>query len=186
MKSSLWLPCWYNIKDHFTFIWNRTFCSRFLLSMVKFIFLLVHRTWLKVYCRGKWKCAKTYTYIEIVIYSVDNFVTYQFFLLILLFFLCEFQKLYQQGARAFWIHNTGPIGCLPYFVINYPPKPNNSDQNGCIKSYNEVAQVFNKQLKDRIYQLTTKFQDASLIYVDIFNAKHSLISDAKEHGELIK
>ncbi|GFY88214.1 GDSL-like Lipase/Acylhydrolase superfamily protein [Actinidia rufa] len=92
------------------------------------------------------------------------------------------EKLYRQGAKAFWIHNTGPIGCLPYFVINYPPKPNNSDQNGCIKSYNEVAQVFNKQLKDRIYQLKTKFQDASLIYVDIFNAKYSLISEAKEHG----
>ena len=134
------------------------------------------------------------------ILTVDNFVTYQFFLLlsffafyfslfpplfflILLFFPCEFQKLYQQGARAFWIHNTGPIGCLPYFVINYPPKLNNADQNGCVKSYNEVAQVFNKQLKDRMYQLRTKFQDASLIYVDIFNAKYSLISKAKEHGE---
>ncbi|XP_057495464.1 GDSL esterase/lipase At3g27950-like isoform X1 [Actinidia eriantha] len=92
------------------------------------------------------------------------------------------EKLYQQGARAFWIHNTGPIGCLPYFVINYPPKLNNADQNGCVKSYNEVAQVFNKQLKDRMYQLRTKFQDASLIYVDIFNAKYSLISKAKEHG----
>lgn len=92
------------------------------------------------------------------------------------------EKLYHQGARAFWIHNTGPIGCLPYFVVNYPPKPGNADQIGCVKSYNEVAQEFNKQLKDRMSQIRTKFQDALLIYVDIYSAKYSLISEAKEHG----
>lgn len=46
------------------------------------------------------------------------------------------QNLYQLGARIFWIHNTGPIGCLPYSVIYYPPKPANKDQNGCVKSHN--------------------------------------------------
>ncbi|KAI7996209.1 GDSL esterase/lipase [Camellia lanceoleosa] len=96
--------------------------------------------------------------------------------------MTEEQKLYLQGARAFWIHNTGPIGCLPYFVVNYPPKPGNADQIGCVKSYNEVAQEFNKQLKDTVSQLRTKFQDALLIYVDIYSVKYSLISEAKEHG----
>ncbi|KAL6983783.1 hypothetical protein U1Q18_017159 [Sarracenia purpurea var. burkii] len=92
------------------------------------------------------------------------------------------EELYQQGARAFWIHNTGPIGCLPYFVINYPPKPSNADQIGCIESYNEIAQEFNKQLNDTVSQLRTKFQDALFIYVDIYKAKYSLISEANEHG----
>ncbi|KAK3223468.1 hypothetical protein Dsin_010493 [Dipteronia sinensis] len=32
------------------------------------------------------------------------------------------ETLYQHGARAFWIHNTGPIRCLPYSIIYYPPK----------------------------------------------------------------
>ncbi|XAR66910.1 Alpha-L-fucosidase [Bertholletia excelsa] len=91
-------------------------------------------------------------------------------------------SLYQQGARAFWIHNTGPIGCLPFFLINFPPKASNTDQIGCVKSYNEVAQVFNKQLKHMVSQLRTKFQNASLTYVDIYSAKYSLISEAKEHG----
>uniref|UniRef100_A0A5B6ZCD1 Alpha-L-fucosidase n=2 Tax=Davidia involucrata TaxID=16924 RepID=A0A5B6ZCD1_DAVIN len=97
-------------------------------------------------------------------------------------FALAVEKLYQQGARAFWIHNTGPIGCLPYFVINYPPKPGNADQNGCVKSYNEVAQEFNKQLKDRVSKLRSQLQDALFTYVDIYTAKYSLISEAKEHG----
>ena len=82
----------------------------------------------------------------------------------------------------FWIHNTGPIGCLPFFVINYPPQPGNADQTGCIKSHNEVAQEFNKQLKDRVSQLRTQFHEAVLIYVDIYSAKYTLISEANKHG----
>ncbi|KAK3223470.1 hypothetical protein Dsin_010495 [Dipteronia sinensis] len=77
-------------------------------------------------------------------------------------------KLYKEEARIFWIHNTGPIGCLPFFVDEYPPQPENADQNGCIKSYNEVAQEFNKQLTDRVSQLRTQLDDARLIYVDIY------------------
>ncbi|KAI8528140.1 hypothetical protein RHMOL_Rhmol12G0128100 [Rhododendron molle] len=91
------------------------------------------------------------------------------------------EKLYQEGARAFWIHNTGPVGCLPS-AINNLPKTGNADPNGCIKSYNEVAQEFNKQLRDRVTQLRNKFQDALLVYVDIYKAKYSLISEAKQHG----
>ncbi|XAR48117.1 Alpha-L-fucosidase [Bertholletia excelsa] len=92
------------------------------------------------------------------------------------------ENLYQQGARAFWIHNTGPIGCLPFFVMKLPPKSSNTDRIGCIKSYNAVAQEFNKQLKQLLSQLRTKFQNASLTYIDIYSAKYSLISEAKEHG----
>ncbi|GLT36650.1 hypothetical protein SLA2020_110130 [Shorea laevis] len=91
-------------------------------------------------------------------------------------------RLYQLGARAFWIHNTGPFGCLPQQVLDYPPKPENVDQNGCIKSQNEVAQEFNRQLKERVSLLRVRLQDAALTYVDIYSAKYSLISDAMKHG----
>ncbi|KAE8665017.1 GDSL esterase/lipase [Hibiscus syriacus] len=101
---------------------------------------------------------------------------------IIIQFATAIEKLYQQGARMFWIHNTGPIGCLPVFVINSPPKPENADQTGCIKSYNELAQEFNKQLKDMISRLRTKLHGARLTYVDIYSAKYSLISEAHKYG----
>ncbi|KAH7515713.1 hypothetical protein FEM48_Zijuj10G0055600 [Ziziphus jujuba var. spinosa] len=92
------------------------------------------------------------------------------------------EKLYQLGARVFWIHNTGPIGCLPYSLIKYPPKPGNMDQNGCIKSHNEIAKEFNRQLKETVSQLRVQLSDAVLTYVDVFSAKYSLISEAQKHG----
>lgn len=94
------------------------------------------------------------------------------------------QKLYQEGARKFWIHNTGPIGCLPYMVM-YHSKANEVDEIGCIKSYNEVAQEFNKQLKYRTDQLSCDLQGVEVTYVDIYSAKYTLIKEATNHGTYI-
>lgn len=92
------------------------------------------------------------------------------------------KKLHELGARTFWIHNTGPIGCLPYFLMNYPPKPGNIDEAGCVKSFNEVAKEFNRQLKNRVSKLRTELHESLLVYVDIYSAKHNLISGSKKYG----
>ncbi|TXG54658.1 hypothetical protein EZV62_019914 [Acer yangbiense] len=93
------------------------------------------------------------------------------------------QKLYKEGARFFWIHNTGPVGCLPYGFIYHQSQPNNLDQNRCVKSHNEVAQEFNKQLKDRIMsQLKVQLPQAAFTYVDVYAVKYALISNAKNQG----
>ncbi|XP_075657050.1 GDSL esterase/lipase At3g27950-like [Castanea sativa] len=97
-------------------------------------------------------------------------------------FAVAVKKLYQEGARTFWIHNTGPIGCLPFFAVWNRPKHFKADQNGCIKSYNQLAQEFNKQLKDKVFQLRTQLHHAVLIYVDIYTAKYTLISEAEKQG----
>ncbi|KAM6589405.1 hypothetical protein CsatA_012010 [Cannabis sativa] len=104
------------------------------------------------------------------------YIVYQFSLSI--------KKLYEKGARIIWIHNTGPIGCLPYFVITFPPKAEDTDQIGCIKSYNEVAQEFNKQLKEEVSKLRTQLSGAALYYVDIYSLKYSLINEAEKYGFL--
>ncbi|OVA20822.1 Lipase [Macleaya cordata] len=92
-------------------------------------------------------------------------------------------KLYQQGAKTFWIHNTGPLGCLPltraYF---FGSGPGFYDQNGCVKSHNDVAVEFNRQLKERVIGLRAQLPHAALTYVDVYAAKYELISNTRTHG----
>ncbi|PSS01314.1 GDSL esterase/lipase [Actinidia chinensis var. chinensis] len=94
------------------------------------------------------------------------------------------QQLYKEGARVFWVHNTGPIGCLPYNVIydRIRSKAGNLDQIGCVKPQNEVAMEFNKQLKDRISKLRALLLNTTFTYVDVYSAKYSLIRNAKNLG----
>ncbi|KAE8728219.1 GDSL esterase/lipase [Hibiscus syriacus] len=90
-------------------------------------------------------------------------------------------QLYKEGTRFFWIHNTGPLGCLPYNVI-YGKKAGNLHKNGCVKSQNEAAMEFNSQLKDEISWLRTQFPFAKFTYVDVYSAKYAFISNAKNLG----
>ena len=53
-----------------------------------------------------------------------------------------------------------------------------------MKSHNEVAKQFNRQLQERVTQLGAQLPDAILTYVDIFSAKYTLISEAKKLGKL--
>ncbi|XP_021733716.1 GDSL esterase/lipase At5g14450-like [Chenopodium quinoa] len=93
------------------------------------------------------------------------------------------QHLYEQGGRSFWIHNTGPIGCLPvnrFYIID--PKPGLVDEFGCIKGQNDMAIEFNKQLKDAVTKLRAQLTEAAITYVDLHSAKYGLVSKTKSLG----
>ncbi|KAL6960318.1 hypothetical protein U1Q18_041818 [Sarracenia purpurea var. burkii] len=80
--------------------------------------------------------------------------------------------LYREGGRAFWIHNTGPIGCLPATAVNvHNPKPGYVDEHGCVKGQNGIAVEFNKKLEVKVVQLRAELKQATLTYVDIYAAK---------------
>ncbi|KAB1203180.1 hypothetical protein CJ030_MR8G028454 [Morella rubra] len=61
---------------------------------------------------------------------------------------------YEGGARKFWIHSTGPLGCLPRIIATFGKDPSKLDQFGCVNSHNHAATQFNMQLHD----LCTKFR----------------------------
>ncbi|XP_012840489.1 PREDICTED: GDSL esterase/lipase At5g14450-like [Erythranthe guttata] len=101
--------------------------------------------------------------------------------------LLRFFVLYERGARAFWVHNTGPIGCLPVTHAKVKdPLPGYLDEIGCVKDQNDVALLFNQQLKVEIVKLRAELTNATLVYVDMYAAKYELISQAKNQGELLK
>ncbi|KAL2320186.1 hypothetical protein Fmac_029155 [Flemingia macrophylla] len=104
------------------------------------------------------------------------------------YFANQLRNLHGLGGRIFWIHNTGPIGCLPVAMpihnakTNVTPVAGYLDQNGCVNYQNDMAKEFNKKLKNIVVKLRAEFPDSSLIYVDMFSAKYEIISKANKEG----
>lgn len=93
-----------------------------------------------------------------------------------------FQKLYDQGARYFWIHNTGPLGCLPQNVAKFGTDPSKLDELGCVSSHNQAAKLFNLQLHALCKKLQGQYLDANVTYIDIFTLKYNLIENYSLYG----
>ncbi|OMO54921.1 Lipase, GDSL [Corchorus olitorius] len=96
-------------------------------------------------------------------------------------FSANVKNLYSLGGRSFWIHNTGPIGCLPYMLTPFS-KSSEKDSTGCLKPHNEVAQYFNLKLKEAVTQLRNEFPLAAFTYVDIHSVKYSLFAKPQKYG----
>ncbi|KAA8546407.1 hypothetical protein F0562_002854 [Nyssa sinensis] len=97
-------------------------------------------------------------------------------------FSSNVQNIYNLGARSFWIHNTGPIGCLPYILTSFPLTTAQKDSAGCAKPYNEVAKYFNYKLKEAIVHLRKILPLAAITYVDVYSVKYSLFTEPQKHG----
>ncbi|RHN77926.1 putative alpha-L-fucosidase [Medicago truncatula] len=95
-------------------------------------------------------------------------------------FIDNIKNIYNLGARSFWIHNTGPIGCVPLILANFPSAI--KDRYGCAKQYNEVSQYFNLKLKEALAQLRKDLPLAAITYVDIYSPKYSLFQNPKKYG----
>ena len=92
------------------------------------------------------------------------------------------QNVYGQGGRSFWVHNTGPVGCLPYVLDRYLITAAQVDKYGCASPFNEVAQYFNRKLREAVVQLRKDLPEATIIYVDVYSVKYTLITQAKKYG----
>ncbi|XP_022945912.1 GDSL esterase/lipase At3g26430-like [Cucurbita moschata] len=92
------------------------------------------------------------------------------------------KSVHGQGGRFFWIHNTGPVGCLPYVLVGMHVSPSDHDQYGCAIPFNDLAQEFNRGLKEAVVELRAALPDAVITYVDIYSLKYALVSQHKKHG----
>ncbi|KAJ6845940.1 GDSL esterase/lipase-like [Iris pallida] len=93
--------------------------------------------------------------------------------------------IYEAGGRYFWIHNTGPLGCLTSTLARTEATRGGGgglDSVGCAITYNELAQQFNRMLNETVVKLRRDLPLATLTYVDIYSVKYLLISQAEEYG----
>ncbi|CAI9766808.1 unnamed protein product [Fraxinus pennsylvanica] len=100
--------------------------------------------------------------------------------------LSEFEdgikNLYDQQARNFWIHNTGPLGCLPQNVAKFGTDPSKLDELGCVSTHNQASRLLNLQLHALTTKLQGQYPDANFTHVDIFTIKSNLISNYSRYG----
>ncbi|KAL9994019.1 putative alpha-L-fucosidase [Helianthus debilis subsp. tardiflorus] len=93
-------------------------------------------------------------------------------------FITTIKNVYDLGGRAFWIHNTGPVGCLTYTMDTQAQV----DKHGCVAPFNDVSQYFNRKLKEAIVQLREELHSAAITYVDIYSVKYTLITQSEKLG----
>ncbi|CAN1765662.1 GDSL esterase/lipase At3g05180 [Linum perenne] len=100
-------------------------------------------------------------------------------------------ELLATGARNFWIHNTGPLGCLATVIAqttaattagNKTKSSDDLDQFGCLASRNRAAAAFNSHLNHLCTNLKSQFPDINLTYVDIYSVKLDLIANYTRYG----
>ena len=87
------------------------------------------------------------------------------------------------GGRTFWIHNTNPMGCLPYMLVSFPDVAAQTDSIGCAEPFNQISQYFNSKLKEAVLQLRKDLPSAAITYVDAYSVQYELLSHPEKYGK---
>ncbi|KAL5561065.1 hypothetical protein UlMin_030812 [Ulmus minor] len=90
--------------------------------------------------------------------------------------------LYEHGGRNFWIHNTGPLGCLPQVLAMIGKNATDYDSVGCLESRNNAAKQFNERLFSLCQELRSQMKDATIVHVDMYSIKFSVITNPSIYG----
>ncbi|KAL6964616.1 hypothetical protein U1Q18_035666, partial [Sarracenia purpurea var. burkii] len=94
------------------------------------------------------------------------------------------KAIYDQGGRKFWVHNTGPLGCLPQKLSMVQRSSDNLDLHGCLSSYNAAAREFNEGLRRLCEEMRSEMKDATVVYVDMYAIKYDIIANSSKYGFL--
>ncbi|ONI14742.1 hypothetical protein PRUPE_3G005500 [Prunus persica] len=97
-------------------------------------------------------------------------------------FSLDVQYIYQHGGIYFWVHNTGPLGCLPQKLAGTASNAGNFDDHGCLKFLSDAAKAFNKQLHTLCEEHRSQMGRAIIVYVDIYAIKYDLIANSAKYG----
>ncbi|XP_047173698.1 GDSL esterase/lipase At4g16230-like isoform X4 [Vigna umbellata] len=91
----------------------------------------------------------------------------------------QLTRLFSLGARKIVVANVGPIGCIPYIRdVNL----NLYDEDECVTFPNELAQLFNTQLKSLVEELGTKLEGSLFVYADVYHIMEDILMSYKDYG----
>jgi len=90
--------------------------------------------------------------------------------------------LYYNGANNFWVHGTGPLGCLPQKLAAPRPDDSDLDYTGCLKNLNDGAYEFNTQLCAACDELRSHLRGVTIVYTDVLLIKYDLIANHTAYG----
>ncbi|RDX96235.1 GDSL esterase/lipase, partial [Mucuna pruriens] len=89
----------------------------------------------------------------------------------------QLTRLFSLGARKIVVANVGPIGCIPYMRDSNP-----YDGDECATFPNELAQLFNTQLKSLVEELRTKLEGSLFVYADVYHITEDILLNYNEYG----
>ncbi|MQM06863.1 hypothetical protein Taro_039696 [Colocasia esculenta] len=92
------------------------------------------------------------------------------------------QMIYERGGKHFWVHGTGPLGCLPQKLAVHKKEGSDLDSFGCLASYNNASKFFNDGLTALCDELRKELQNATIVYTDMYAIKYDLIADYTKYG----
>ncbi|CAK9145664.1 unnamed protein product [Ilex paraguariensis] len=92
-------------------------------------------------------------------------------------FRIQLTRLYNMGARRIVVANVGPIGCIPYQRDINP-----SAGDGCVAFPNQLAQLFNSQLKGLVAELSINLKGSKFAYADVYNIVEDIFINYLSYG----
>ncbi|KAH7573464.1 hypothetical protein ACOSP7_007154 [Xanthoceras sorbifolium] len=92
-------------------------------------------------------------------------------------FRLQLTRLYNLGARKIVVANVGPIGCIPY-----QRDVNPSAGENCVTLTNQMAQLFNTQLKGLIAELGSSLEQSKFVYADVYRIVEDIIQNYRSYG----
>ncbi|XP_015574697.1 GDSL esterase/lipase At4g16230 isoform X2 [Ricinus communis] len=92
-------------------------------------------------------------------------------------FRLQLTRLYDLGARKVVVVNVGPIGCIPYERDTHPSAGDN-----CVSLPNQIAQLYNAELKSLVSELSTGLKGSSFIYADVYRIVDDILHNYSSYG----
>lgn len=83
------------------------------------------------------------------------------------------------GARKIIVTNVGPIGCIPF-----QREINLAAGDFCVEKPNQLARLFNVQLKSLVKELITNLEGSKFVYADVYRIVDDIIQNHISYGEI--